>query len=128
LYKLQTNQLQLTAQTLVADMASPMKRAGDATASAWLKEPYQNGTRQQFVSAHFLRGLTRGRARIIALYAAKKDVFGKTKQSTEERQTRGYMKEGAKRLTKADRAGKQIDKKVDYWERVKARARWLKAH
>lgn len=128
LYKLRTDQLQQTANTLVANMASAMERAGDATASAWLKEAYQNGTRQQFIAAHFLAGLTKGRARIIALYAAKKDIFGKTKQGAEERQTRGYMKEGAKRLTKADRAGKQINKKVDYWERIKARARWLKAN
>lgn len=31
-------------------------------------------------------------------------------------------------MTKLDRAGKHIGKGVDYWETIKARARWLKAH
>jgi len=107
------------AKDLVAWLALEVRngiKGRDAGIKAWLKEPQAGGTREQTIKQQLKLGLDQGCARIIKLYAT-----GKT--SKEGR----AAKKGAKLAYKMDiKAGDQKAGTVPYWERLKARARYLK--
>lgn len=90
-------------------------KGGDVGVKAWLKEPGTSGTREQTIKQQLKQGLDMGCARIIKLYAT-----GKMKK--EGRQA----KKAAKLAYKMDiKAGDKQKGGVSYWERLKARARYL---
>ncbi|MGH2386928.1 MAG: hypothetical protein ACRDIE_01895 [Chloroflexota bacterium] len=92
-------------------------KGGDAGINAWLQEQGTAGTREQTIKQQLIQGLDLGCARIIKLYATNKT--GK-----EGRQA----KKAAKLAYKMDiKAGDKQKGGVSYWERLKARARYLQA-
>ena len=117
--------LQQTAGDAADKLALGMKIWGDDTVDAWMLQPYGNGTRKQFMAEQLLAGLTQGRERIIALYAKKPGLFG----SKDAKRARKLAKRGAKEMQAHDTAaGDWKRSHSKYWERLKARARWLKAN
>ena len=91
------------------------EKGGDVQIKAWLKEAGQGGTREDAIKTQFAAGLDSGRARIIKLYATNKS--GK-----EGRKAKKAAKEAYKIDSRAGDAGA-----IPYWERLKARARYLKS-
>jgi hypothetical protein len=90
-------------------------KGADAGLKAWLKEPGTGGTREQTIKAQLKLGLDQGCARIIKLYATNKT--GKEGRAA---------KKAAKLAYKMDvKAGDHQAGGVSYWERLKARARYL---
>jgi len=92
-------------------------KGGDDGLKAWLKEPGANGTREQTIKEQLKQGLDQGCARIIRLYATNKT--GKEGRAA---------KKAAKLAYKMDiKAGDRQAGGVSYWERLKARARYLQS-
>jgi len=92
-------------------------KGGDAGLKAWLKEQGEGGTREQTIKRQLIQGLDQGCARIIKLYATGK-------MNKEGRQA----KKAAKLAYKMDiKAGDRQKGEVSYWERLKARARYLQS-
>lgn len=91
------------------------EKGGDVQIKAWLQQPGPGGTREAAIKTQFAAGLDSGRARIIKLYATNKT--GK-----EGRKAKKAAKEAYKIDSRAGDAGA-----VPYWERLKARARYLKS-
>ena len=89
-------------------------KGGDTAIKAWLQEAADGGTRETAIKAQFIEGVNRGRARIIRLYATNKS--GK-----EGRQA----KKASKQAYKIDQKSGDASGGVSYWERLKARARYL---
>jgi hypothetical protein len=89
-------------------------KGGDTAIKAWLQEAGDGGTRETLIKQQFNEGVARGRARIIRLYATNKS--GK-----EGRQA----KKASKQAYKIDQRAGDAAGGVSYWERLKARARYL---
>lgn len=89
-------------------------KGGDTAIKTWLQEAADGGTRETAIKAQFNEGVNRGRARIIRLYATNKS--GK-----EGRQA----KKASKQAYKIDQKAGDASGGVSYWERLKARARYL---
>jgi len=106
------------AKDLVTWLATEVRngiKGGDAGLKAWLKEPQGGGTREQTIKQQLKQGLDQGCARIIKLYAT-----GKTGKQGRQ------AKKAAKLAYKMDiKAGDRQAGGVSYWERLKARARYL---
>ncbi len=82
---------------------------------AWLQEAKGPGTREEAIRKSLSDGIDAGKARIISLYATGK--MGKEGRAA---------KKAAKAAHKLDvKAGDQGKKVPNYWERLKARARYL---
>jgi hypothetical protein len=88
---------------------------GDKQIKLWLAEAAGSGTRAEAIKAQYIEGVNAGRARLIKLYAT--DKTGK-----EGRQA----KKAAKEAYKMDKRAGDTVGKVSYWQRLKARARYLK--
>lgn len=125
LRKLAKGALQQTADEAADLLVSGMSASGDTTAAAWALQPYGNGTRKQFMAEQFRAGLSQGREHIIALYAKKPGLFA----SKDVKKIRKLTKQGVKGMQARDTAtGDWQAGHSKYWERLKARARWLKAN
>ncbi len=116
--KLAPSKQEQTVKSLVSWLTNEVRngiKGGDAGIKAWLKEQVGSETREAMIKARLAQGLAQGRAQIIKLYATGK-------MSKAGRQA----KQAAKAAYKMDvKAGDQQAGGVSYWERLKARARYL---
>ncbi len=109
-----------TAQTCVGNLIDGMRKAGDGGVDQWAGALYlkKNKTRREVMEAAFLNGLNSGKARLVKLYA------------TQKWRGAGRMAKRVSNAKQAEDTGRndQPDAGKDYWETLKARARWLKAN
>lgn len=117
--ELAPSRLESTAKSIIGNLTREVKageKGGEVQIKAWLAEATTGGTREQVIKQQLVEGLGQGRARLIKLYATRKS--GK-----EGRQA----KKGAKQAYKMDVKAGDVAGGVSYWERLKARARYLKS-
>jgi hypothetical protein len=108
--------LAATTTHCINGLINGMVHNGDATAPQWAATAVKGKTRQQLMEEAFLKGLKAGRARIIKLYA------------TGKKGARGRAAKAAATATQAGDTGRGDATQADYWETLKARARWLNSH
>ncbi|MGH2409775.1 MAG: hypothetical protein ACRDGS_05320 [Chloroflexota bacterium] len=97
------------------EAAADQRTNAEASIKAWLQEQSGAGTREEAIKSALGTGIAQGRARIIKLYAT-----GKTGKAGR------LAKKGAERAYKMDlKAGDRQAGGISYWERLKARARYL---
>lgn len=114
-----------TADALQEVLAQARRESGDAEIDgAWLEEILPNGkTRGAFFATEFLAGLREGRKHIIKVFSATRlNVFRRS-----SRQTKKNIKAVAQQAREGD-AGHDLygqGSAPDYYEVLKARARWL---
>ena len=105
-----------TARDAIQTLIDGMVHKGDATAPDWAANVTKGKTIRAIMEAAFLKGLKDGKARIVKNYA------------TDKGKTRGRAAKQTANATQGADANAGDNTQRDYWETIKARARWLKSH
>jgi hypothetical protein len=114
LSQLATGSRKKLLDTLIRNLEREVSNFG-GDLNAWLQEAKGAGTREEAIRKSLSEGLDAGKARIISLYATGK--MGKAGRAA---------KKAAKAAHKLDvKSGDQSKNVPNYWERLKARARYL---
>lgn len=108
--------LRQTATDAVATLVRGMVTAGDTTAPDWAATSVKGKVRSRLMEEAFLAGLKTGKARIVKLYASNK--MGRAGRAAKQ----------AAQATQAQDVARGDNTQRDYWETLKARARWLQAN
>jgi hypothetical protein len=114
LAKLADGNLDATAAKCISSLILGMtSKGGDPTAQTWADGAVGATTRRAIMDEAFPRGLKRGKAQLIKRYATKKSA-------------RDCGAKQAAKVTHAQEITRGDQPDQDYWETIKARARWLK--
>ncbi len=105
-----------TARDAITTLINGMVTKGDGTATDWANNVTGGKTIRTIMEQAFLKGLKDGKARIVKNYA------------TDKKKTSGRAAKQKATATQGADTAVGDNTQQDYWETLKARARWLKSH